>query len=204
MAESYSGEVAIHPELTPTLYRLSREGFQFENFYTPLWGVSTSDGEYVTTTGLLPKSGVWSYLRSAENAMPFGFGRLFSQRGYRALAFHDHTYTYYGRDQSHPNMGYEFYGVGVSTASHPLGPWVKYADNPLMTTDLSKGISSPGHNSLVEAPDGSLYIVYHRHADPHCQKPNWDRVVCMDRLYFDENGKLCTDGPTNTAQKVEW
>ncbi len=112
VAESYSGEVAIHPELTPTLYRLSREGFQFENFYTPLWGVSTSDGEYVTTTGLLPKSGVWSYLRSAENAMPFGFGRLFSQRGYRALAFHDHTYTYYGRDQSHPNMGYEFYGVG--------------------------------------------------------------------------------------------
>ncbi len=107
--------------------------------------------------------------------------------------------TYSGND-----TGYEFYGVGVSTASHPLGPWVKYADNPLMTTDLSKGISSPGHNSLVEAPDGSLYIVYHRHADPHCQKPNWDRVVCMDRLYFDENGKLCTDGPTNTAQKVEW
>ena len=112
VAESYSGEIAIDPELTPTLYRLSQEGFQFENFYTPLWGVSTSDGEYVTTTGLLPKSGVWSYLRSAENDMPFGFGHLFSQRGYRALAFHNHTYTYYGRDQSHPNMGYEYYGLG--------------------------------------------------------------------------------------------
>ena len=112
VAEGYSGAVAIHPEVTPTLYQLSREGFRFHNFYTPLWGVSTSDGEYVTTTGLLPKSGVWSYLKSAENYMPFGFGNLFSDLGYKTMAFHDHTYTYYGRDESHPNMGYEYYGVG--------------------------------------------------------------------------------------------
>ena len=32
-----------------------QEGFRFNNFYTPLWGVSTSDGEYVTTTGRLKK-----------------------------------------------------------------------------------------------------------------------------------------------------
>ncbi len=109
--EGFSG-YAIDPELTPTLYRLSQEGFRFENFYTPSWGVSTSDGEYVTTTGLIPKGGVWSYLRSGENYMPFGFGHLFSAQGYRTLAYHDHTYTYYGRDVSYPNMGYEYYGVG--------------------------------------------------------------------------------------------
>ena len=111
VAEAYSS-IAIDPELTPTLYRLSQEGFRFENFYTPSWGVSTSDGEYVTTTGLIPKGGVWSYLRSGENYMPFGFGHLFSAQGYRTLAYHDHTYTYYGRDVSYPNMGYEYYGVG--------------------------------------------------------------------------------------------
>jgi len=111
VAEAYSS-IAIDPELTPTLYRLSQEGFHFNNFYTPSWGVSTSDGEYTTTTGLIPKSGVWSYLRSAENAMPFGFGHLFGDLGYRTLAYHNHSYTYYGRDKSHPNMGYEFYGVG--------------------------------------------------------------------------------------------
>jgi len=111
VAEAYSS-LAIDEELTPTLYKLSQEGFHFENFYTPSWGVSTSDGEYVTTTGLIPKSGVWSYLRSAENAMPFGFGHLFAPLGYRTLAYHNHSYTYYGRDQSYPNMGYEYYGVG--------------------------------------------------------------------------------------------
>lgn len=112
VAEGYSGQVAIDPEVTPTLYRLSQEGFRFNNFYTPLWGVSTSDGEYVTTTGLIPKSGAWSYRESADNYMPFGFGNLFSHLGYQTMAFHDHDYTYYDRDKSHPNMGYDYYAVG--------------------------------------------------------------------------------------------
>lgn len=111
VAEAFS-TLAIDPELTPTLYRLSNEGFVFHNFYTPLWGLSTSDGEYVTTTGLIPKAGAWSYLQSAENYMPFGFGNQFAKRGYRTLAYHNNTYTYYGRDQSYPNMGYDYYGLG--------------------------------------------------------------------------------------------
>ena len=111
VAEAFSS-VAVHPELTPTLYRLSNEGFVFNNFYTPLWGLSTSDGEYVTTTGLIPKAGAWSYLQSAENYMPFGFGNQFSRLGYRTLAYHNNTYTYYGREQSYPNMGFEYYGLG--------------------------------------------------------------------------------------------
>lgn len=111
VAEAFSDE-ALDPELTPTLCRLSQEGFVFEHFYTPLWGLSTSDGEYVTTTGLIPKAGTWSYLQSAENHMPFAFGHQFRARGYRTLAYHNNTYTYYGRDESYPNMGYEYYGVG--------------------------------------------------------------------------------------------
>ena len=111
VAEAFSS-VAVHPELTPTLYQLSNEGFVFNNFYTPLWGLSTSDGEYVTTTGLVPKAGAWSYLQSAENYMPFGFGNQFSKLGYRTLAYHNNTYTYYGRDESYPNMGFEYYGLG--------------------------------------------------------------------------------------------
>ena len=111
VAEAFSS-MAVDPERTPTLYRLSNEGFVFRNFYTPLWGLSTSDGEYVTTTGLIPKAGAWSYLESAENYMPFGFGNQFAKRGYRTLAYHNNTYTYYGREQSYPNMGYEYYGLG--------------------------------------------------------------------------------------------
>lgn len=75
-------------------------------------GVSTSDGEYVTTTGLIPKSGVWSYSLSSENYMPFALGNQFRKKGYKTFAFHDYLYNYYDRDRSHPNMGYDYYALG--------------------------------------------------------------------------------------------
>ncbi len=113
-AEGFS-QYAIHPTLTPTLYKMYQNGYQFENFYTPIWGVSTSDGEYVNCTGLLPKSGVWSFYRSGEqqNNMLFTMGRQFLKMGVENVyAYHPHTYSYYHRDISHPNMGYIYKGVG--------------------------------------------------------------------------------------------
>jgi hypothetical protein len=37
-----------------------------------------------------------------------------------------------------------------------------------------------------------MFIVYHTHADP--QQPSGERVVNIDRLEFDENGKLKIKG----------
>lgn len=110
-AEGFS-YLAIDPELTPTLYKLQHEGFYFTNFYTPYWGVSTSDGEYVTLTGTIPKSGTWSFSDSADNAMPLTMAQQLKHRGYSAYAYHDHSYTYYHRNLSHPNLGYVFRAVG--------------------------------------------------------------------------------------------
>ncbi len=72
-AESFS-HLAIDRQLTPTLYKMVQEGYQFENFYTPIWDVSTSDGEYVATNSLIPKSGVWSFKISSSNYLPFALG----------------------------------------------------------------------------------------------------------------------------------
>ncbi len=112
-AEGFS-HLAIDPELTPTLYKLQTEGINFTNFYTPIWGVSTSDGEYVAMTGTLPKSGVWSFKKTGEqkNYMPLTMGMQLKNLGYSAYAYHNHTYSYYGRDLSHPNLGYIYKGMG--------------------------------------------------------------------------------------------
>lgn len=110
-AEGFS-HLAIDPELTPTLYRMQTEGMQFSNFYTPYWGVSTSDGEYVNLTGTIPKSGTWSFSDTTGKAMPLTMVQQLKREGYSAYAFHDHSYTYYRRDQSHPSLGYIFKAVG--------------------------------------------------------------------------------------------
>ena len=110
-AEAFS-HLALHEEVTPTLYKMVHEGYHFKNFYTPIWGVSTLDGEYVANTGLIPKSGVWSFRESSKIDLPLVFGNQMSEQGYITKAYHNHTYSYYDRHLSHPNMGYEYKGIG--------------------------------------------------------------------------------------------
>ncbi|HLS45506.1 MAG TPA: sulfatase-like hydrolase/transferase [Ornithinicoccus sp.] len=110
-AEGYS-HYAVDEEVTPTLHKMTHEGFTFTSFYNPIWGVSTSDGEYVATTGLIPKSGVWSMFKSGSNAMPFAMGNQLGRLGYKTMAYHNHTFDYYRRDVSHPNLGYDYKGLG--------------------------------------------------------------------------------------------
>lgn len=107
VAEAFS-PIAIDKDLTPTLYKLYNSGFKFNNFYTPLFYVSTSDGEYISLTSLLPKEGVWSFQESSNNYLPFVYGNLLKKQGYSAWAYHDGSATYYKRNLSHPNMGYNF------------------------------------------------------------------------------------------------
>ncbi len=106
---------AISKELTPTLYKMQQEGFNFTNYYNSPWGVSTSDGEYVECTGLIPKSGVWSFYESGKNNifLPFSMPQQFLNLGISPVyGYHNNTYTYYHRDVSHPNLGYLYKGLG--------------------------------------------------------------------------------------------
>ena len=54
------------------------------------------------------------------------------------------------------------YGVGYATAASPLGPWKKYAGNPILDKDPSLPMYSTGHGSIAKSPDGSqTYYVHH-------------------------------------------
>ena len=56
VAESFS-EIAVSEELTPTLYKLVHEGFDFTNFYTSN-NLSTIGGEFQALTGLYADNGI--------------------------------------------------------------------------------------------------------------------------------------------------
>ena len=115
VAESFS-TLAIREDLTPNLYKLYNEGFKFENFYTPVFPVSTADGEYITDTSLIPKEGVWSFKEIVGNYMPYSYANAFEKLGYSSNAYHNHTATYYERDKYINTMGYDSYlavGTGL-------------------------------------------------------------------------------------------
>ena len=108
--EGFSHKV-IDKDLTPTLYKMANEGFVFNNFYNSLWGGSTATGEYAAITGNFYKNAT-CLTKSGSTYQPFALGNMFSEIGYKTTAYHNHTYTYYDRHQSHPNFGYEWIAVG--------------------------------------------------------------------------------------------
>lgn len=77
----------------------------------------------------------------------------------------------------------KFYAIGGAWADHPMGPFIKYPDNPILCA--SQEISGPGHNSVVQGPDGRFYCVYHAHTD--YQNPSGDRQVYIGELWFDQD-----------------
>ena len=63
-------------------------------------------------TSLIPKEGVWSLSKTSTLDMNVAIGHMFKKNGYLSYAFHNHTYKYYKRHLSHPNLGFEFMGCG--------------------------------------------------------------------------------------------
>lgn len=112
-AESFS-TWAIDEKLTPTLYKLTHEGFVFNNFYNPRTGGSTSDGEFVCSTSLMPVCGAAKNFRIVgQESMPLALGNMFNMKyGITSRAYHDNDYQYYGRDISYPSLGYYYQGRG--------------------------------------------------------------------------------------------
>ena len=105
---------AIDKDFTPTLYKLANEGFVFNNFYQPYWSLSTTGGEFANMTGIIPE---WidsgnSFTVSEDKYMPYSLGSLLGNRGYSCKAFHNNSYDYYERDKTHPNLGYDYKGIG--------------------------------------------------------------------------------------------
>lgn len=98
---------AIDENITPTLYKLTHNGFVFNNFYTPIYYTSTSDGEWTSLVSLLPTEGVWSFTKSINNDMKFALGNMFKSNNYKTFAYHNNSYEFYNRNKTHPNIGFD-------------------------------------------------------------------------------------------------
>ena len=104
--------IAIDEELTPTLYKLANNGFVFNNYYQPLYPISTFDGEFMLLTSLIPKEGEWSLASTSSNSMPFALGNMFKNINYNTLAYLNNVYSFYHREKSHTNIGFTYVACG--------------------------------------------------------------------------------------------
>lgn len=111
LAEGFN-EIAVDPDRTPTLYKLTNNGFVFNNFYSPVF-LSTTGGEFQATTGLIPTQEILKLWKSEKPTLSYALGNAFSPLGYRIQSYHNWTYTYYKRQETMKTLGfYNYTGCG--------------------------------------------------------------------------------------------
>lgn len=108
-AESFS-PLLIDEVRTPTLYKLAKGGFVFNNYFGT-WGSNTTNGEYTFCMGNYPDMSrskvAASFFASQSNFLPFCLGNALQNQGYQTWAYHNYSGEYYSRQDTHPNMGYD-------------------------------------------------------------------------------------------------
>lgn len=94
LAESFD-EIAIDPNLTPTLYKLKNEGIVFNNYFAPKYPASTADGEYMLEWATLPIIGEnYSLIDMVYNTNPYILPRVLKNYNYKTYVYHDY-FGYY-------------------------------------------------------------------------------------------------------------
>lgn len=97
-------------------------------------------------------------------------------------------------------FGGEHYAVGYAVADHPLGPFTKADNNPVLEKNIASGgeVTGTGHNMVFWSKDADkMYCVYHGRT----AKTGHDRVVFIDEMSIDENGVLTVDGPSTSEKE---
>lgn len=179
-AESFNYAI-IDPELTPTLYRLSTKGIQFNNAFVPLWSGSTSGGELAVFCGLAMNCEMNTY----SSQKPFNtIGRQLMNQGYFSRAYHNNDYCFYDRNKTHENLGYEKYigmGNGLEEGVEEVWP---ASDAEMFDFTLPQYI------------DQQPFSIYYMTVSAHC------RYNFQGNAQSKKNQDLVQDLPYSTALKA--
>jgi len=134
LAEGFN-MIAVDENLTPTLYKLTHEGFVFNNFYSPVF-LSTTGGEFQATTGMIPTQEILANWKKLKPTIKYALGNSFSNLGYHVQSYHDWTYTYYSRQKTMPTLGFnEYMGCGNGLEKKMSCKWLP-SDMDMMKVTL--------------------------------------------------------------------
>jgi beta-xylosidase len=113
------------------------------------------------------------------------------------ILLHDGTYYLF---YSANDYGSSKYAIGYATSKQLEGPYKDAPENPIV---VSKGdAAGPGHETIVTAEDGELWMAYHAwDASLIGDSAGGRRAMWLDRLEF-KDGKPVVTGPTEDPQPL--
>jgi len=190
-AEAFSSQV-IDPERTPTLFRLANKGIRFEEYYQPAWGGSTTAGEFSNLLGLIPAGGGKCMEEVLEQDMFFTIGEQLRRKGYYSTAYHNHSYTYYNRDETHTRLGYDAFIAMGNGMEAGVTKSVPESDLEMMEFTVSQYLDRQPFHSYYMTMSG--HALYSRGGNAMARK-NYHRAEEMKvpepvKCYFAANMEL--------------
>ena len=184
--------LAIHPVLTPTLYKLRAEGFNFTGYNSALLPGSTSDTEFMANTSLIPANdGFGTFMKYAQNDYPLTLAKVFNENDYYSLAAHNNYGEFYNRNVVLPAFGYDFfdsYRMGFEGLMIPdsefLEPikWISYEKERF----FSFWISFNGHQPYSMDNLNPKFTPYYDQAkELYPELPESDLIYLAKTMDFD-------------------
>lgn len=172
--------MAIHPTLTPTLYKMTQQGFYFDHYYSPQFSCATGESEFISLTSLIPRSGICSPNTYTDNTFSNSLFSLFNEAGYASTSYHNYSDKFYQRSELHVNMGS-----------------IKFYNNDDLTIKTLKGW--PSDINLVEEAlphfiDEEKFFSFIITSSMHMP---YDIDSTLGNRYLDEVAAVYPDAPIN-------
>ena len=115
--------VAIDERLTPTLYRLTKEGWYFDNYYAPNNSCATGESEFMSMVSLIPSTTVCTPNSYYKNDFSPALMNLFKRAGYSTNSYHSYSDKFYPRSELHLKYGSEKFYNDEDLAIEKLTGW---------------------------------------------------------------------------------
>lgn len=170
--------IGIRADVTPTLYKLATEGFNFTNFYTPI-NLSTIGGEFQNLTGLFANlNDLNKYFRKGTNYFPFGLGTTFKNSGYDIKAYHANDAYFQDRNVYLKNMGFNYFKA-KNTGLEKLMDCNKWpqSDEEMLNVTIPEYLNSD--KFLTYYVSVSSHMPYSKNGNAIVNK-NWSLVKNLD------------------------
>jgi len=101
--------MGIDEQLTPTLYKLTQDGFFFDHFFSPQYSCATGESEFIGLTSLVPRTGICSPNTYTNNTYNRSIFNLFNDAGYFSSSYHNYSDKFYQRTELHQNLGSTYF-----------------------------------------------------------------------------------------------
>ena len=174
-AEAFNYSI-IDPELTPTLYRMANEGIRFEEYYQPLWGASTTSGEFSNVVGLVPTTGGSCMKEARQQDLFLTMGKQLQNLGYYSSAYHNHHANFYDRYMTHTYLGYDRF-LGMYGGLEGVDPVWPESDVQMIEATIGDYIDQQPFSIYYMTVSG--HCVYTMDENAQTRK-HYDKVAHLD------------------------